>query len=178
MYDRLVSDEREQLLRMAADQRQAVRNALLGLTEEQARATPSASALSLAVVLKHLVQGEERAIGGRVAGRSPEGDPVAEWQSGFFLGPGDSVAALLARWNDVARQTEEVIRAEPTLDRVVPVSEEVRRWLAPGVLITVRWMVLHLIEESARHAGHADVIRESIDGKRARALAARAAAPG
>ena len=84
------------------------------------------------------------------------------------------MAALLARWEEVARQTEEVVRAEPGLDRVVPLSEEVRRWLPPGVVTTVRWMLLHLIEESARHAGHADVIRESIAGKGAWALAAEA----
>lgn len=176
MTDEPISDEREQLLRVLADQRRAVRNALHGLTEEQARSTPSASGLSLAVLVKHLLLGEDRAIGGRVGGRSAEGDPVAEWESGFTLGPEETVPALLDRWAQVARQTEEVVRAEPSLDRVVELPEGVRRWLDPGVVTTVRWMLLHQVEESARHAGHADVVRESIDGKGAWALAAEAAA--
>ena len=162
---RTAVDEREVLLRMVADQRRAVRNAVHGLTEEQARSAPSASQLSLSAVIKHLTQGERTAIAVRVGGRDVEDDPQAAWLAGFQVEPDESVPVLLDRWDDVARVTEEVIRAEPDLDRVVELAPEVRQWLPAGTVFTVRWLLLHLIEESARHAGHADIIRESIDGK-------------
>ena len=167
-------DEREVLLRMVADQRRGVRNAVHGLTDEQARSTPSASQLSLAAVIKHLIQGERTAITVRVGGRAEERDPQAEWMAGFQVEPDETVPVLLERWDAVALDTEEIIRAEPDLDRVVPLSEEVTRWLPEGTVFTVRWLLLHLIEEAARHAGHADIIRESIDGKGAWQLEAEA----
>jgi uncharacterized protein DUF664 len=174
-------DEREVLLRMLADQRTAVRNTLLGLTEEQARATPSASELSLSALVKHLTQGERANMAGRVGGRAAEADPQSEWMAGFTVAADETVEVLLGRWAEVARETEEVVRAEPDLDRVVPIAEDVARWMPAGTVFTVRWLVLHQIEEQARHAGHADVIRESIDGKGAWQLEAEAqgiAAPG
>lgn len=174
-------DEREVLLRVLAGQRAAVRNALLGLTEEQARATPSASALSLSALVKHLTQGERANVAGRVGGRAGETDPQADWMAGFTVAPHETVEVLLGRWADVARETEEVVRAERDLDRVLDLPDDVTRWMPAGTVFTVRWMLLHQIEEQARHAGHADVIRESIDGKGAWQLEAEAqgiAAPG
>ena len=170
------TDEREVLLRMLADQRAAVRNTLLGLTEEQARATPSASELSLSALVKHVTQGERANVAGRIGGRrhALESDPQAEWMAGFTVTAAETVPVLLDRWADVARETEEVVRAERDLDRVVPLADAVTRWMPPGTVPTVRWMVLHQIEEQARHAGHADVIRESIDGKGAWQLEAEA----
>ena len=171
---RTAVDEREVLLRMVADQRRAVRNAVHGLTEEQARSMPSASQLSLSAVIKHLTQGERTAVAVRIGGRAPETDPQGEWLAGFQVGPEETVPVLLERWAEVARITEDVVRAEADLDRAVELSEDVRRWLPADVDVTVRWLLLHLIEESARHAGHADIIRESIDGKGAWQLEAEA----
>ncbi len=167
-------DEREVLLRMIEDQRRAVRNAVRGLGEEQVRSTPSASQLSLAAVIKHLTQGERTAVAVRIGGRDVETDPQGEWLAGFQVGPGETVPVLLARWAEVARTTEEIVRAEPDLDRVVDLSPDIRRWLPSGVEFTVRWLLLHVFEELARHAGHADIIRESIDGATAYPLLAAA----
>ncbi|WP_448642028.1 mycothiol transferase [Geodermatophilus sp. URMC 63] len=173
-------DEREVLLRVLADQRTAVRTALLGLSEEQARATPSASSLSLAALVEHLTQGERAGIAGRVGGRPAAlaADPQADWLAGFDVAAEETVAVLLDRWMAVARETEEVVRAEPDLDRVVELSDDVARWMPADTVFEVRWMVLHQIEEQARHAGHADVLRESIDGASARQLAAEAQGAG
>ena len=60
------------------------------------------------------------------------------------------------------------------LQRPLDLSTETRRWLPTGVEFTVRWLLLHLVEEFARHAGHADIIRETIDGKGAWQLEAEA----
>jgi uncharacterized damage-inducible protein DinB len=171
---RAAVDEREVLLRMLDDQRRAVHNAARGLTEEQARSTPSASQLSLAAVIKHLAQGERTWTVVRMAGRDVEVDPQGEWMAGFQVSADETVPVLLAEWASVARATEEIVRAESELDRVVEIAADTRRWLPSGVDFTVRWVLLHLVEESARHAGHADIIRESIDGKGAWQLEAEA----
>ncbi|MSW65108.1 MAG: DUF664 domain-containing protein, partial [Actinobacteria bacterium] len=81
------------------------------------------------------------------------------------------VASLLARWDVVAGRTEQVVRAEADLGRPVPLSAETRQYVAADVEPTVRWVLLHLVEELARHAGHADVVRETVDGKGAQELA-------
>ncbi|MGY1698717.1 mycothiol transferase [Geodermatophilus sp. SYSU D00766] len=169
-------DERDLLLGLLAGQRSALRNALHGLTEEQARATPSASALSLSALVKHVAQGERAHVAGLV-GRRPhalEADPQSGWMAGFTLTPEETVPVLLGRYGEVARETEEVVRAERDLDRVVDVPDGVARWLPWGTVTTVRLLLLHQVEEQARHAGHADVIRESIDGKGAWQLEAEA----
>ncbi|WP_225234119.1 DinB family protein [Klenkia terrae] len=163
-------DEHELWLRSIADQRAAFRAAVSGLTEEQARAVPSASALSLAVLVKHAVWGEDTWVGARVGGGVPDEGP-AGWVAGFELTPEDTVASLLARWDVVAGRTEQVVRAEPDLGRPVPLSAETRQYVAADVEPTVRWVLLHLVEELARHAGHADVVRETVDGKGAQELA-------
>ena len=163
-------DEHELWVRSIADQRAAFRAALSELGEEQARAMPSASALSLAALVKHAIWGEDTWIGARVGDAVPDEGP-AGWVAGFELTAEDTVPALLARWEEVAARTERVVRAEPDLARPVPLSAETRQYVAADVEPTVRWVLLHVVAELARHAGHADVVRESIDGKGAWELA-------
>lgn len=155
--------ESELLLTFLAGQRAAFRAIVDGLDETQVRAAPSASSMSLAVLVKHAIDGEET-MGDRIAGAPPAPDPVARWQSGWVLTDEDTMAGLLARWDAVAARTAELLRAEADLDRVVPLPDSVRRWMPNDDDFTVRWLVLHEIEELARHAGHGDIIRESIDG--------------
>ncbi|QNG37207.1 DinB family protein [Geodermatophilaceae bacterium NBWT11] len=162
--------EHELWLRSIAEQRAAFRGAVSGLTEEQARSVPSASGLSLAALVKHAVWAEDTWVGARVGGVVPDEGP-AGWVAGFELTAEDTVPALLARWDAAAVRTEQVVRAEPDLDRPVPLSAETRQYVDPTAEPTVRWVLLHLVEELARHAGHADVVRESIDGKGAADLA-------
>jgi hypothetical protein len=79
----------------------------------------------------------------------------------------ETVDTLLARFDDAQRATEAAVAAETDLDRDVDLPADVAQWMAPGVVFTVRYMLLHQIEELARHAGHADIIRHSLDGARA-----------
>jgi hypothetical protein len=76
-------------------------------------------------------------------------------ESDFRVGPDETVEILIARYDEqIARSRE--IAARKQLDDVVP---------HPGLgEVTVRWIVVHMIEETARHAGHADILREQIDG--------------
>ncbi|MFE7419589.1 DinB family protein [Rhodococcus sp. NPDC057529] len=167
-----ISDERGLLLLMLDNQRTAFRNAVSGLTEEQIRSVPSASEMSLASVLKHVIDGEE-AMTARITGtpRSVGDDPVAAWMAAWNVAEDETVDVLLARFDAAQRATEAAVAAETDLDRDVDLPADVAQWMASGVVFTVRYMLLHQIEELARHAGHADVIRQSLDGARADTLA-------
>ncbi|MXM66300.1 DUF664 domain-containing protein [Streptomyces sp. HUCO-GS316] len=164
-------DERGALLSFLAEQRGGVRRALLGLTEEQAASKPSASDLSLSGLLKHVAEVEQ----GWVA--RAKGEPPAvhrdesTWQECFVLVEGESVEQQLAYWEKVAAETEAYVRSVPSLDDTFPLPND--PWFPPDERVSVRWLVLHLIRETARHAGHADIIRESLDGKTAFELVAQ-----
>lgn len=155
--------ENEMLVSFLAGQREALRNAVAGLTEEQARSVPSASKLSLAVLIKHAINGE-MTMTDRIAGTVPDEEPVARWASGWQLNDDETLEVLLGRWAEVSKRTNAVLAAERDLNREVPIPPAAARWLPSSFDYTVRWLVLHEIEELARHAGHADIIRESIDG--------------
>ncbi|MFD5387227.1 DinB family protein [Streptomyces sp. NPDC127074] len=157
------NDERGALLAYLDAQRGGIRRSVHGLTEEQARSTPSASALSLAGLLKHVVTGERgwlRVLQGKAPGNAK--DQMAEWEHTFEPTEDETVEAMLALYDEVARETEEAVRALPSLDTTF---EAIRLPWDEGGTRTWRWAILHLIEELARHAGHADIIRETIDGK-------------
>ena len=87
-----------------------------------------------------------------------------EYEAGFRLEPGETVADILALHRQAARETDEIVAGIADLGRPVRVPRDAP-WFPPDVEAwSVRWVLLHLIEETARHAGHADIIRESIDG--------------
>ncbi|MGP3952102.1 DinB family protein [Streptomyces sp. 7N604] len=165
-------DERGALLAFLEAQRGGVRRTLLGLTDEQAAQKPSASELSLSGLLKHVAETELGWL--RRAQQRPSEVARTEetWADSFRLVEGESVAGTLAFWDKTARETEEWIRSVPSLDDTFPLPEA--PWFPPASRVSMRWLVLHLIEETARHAGHADIIRESLDGKTAFALVAEA----
>jgi len=159
-------DERTALLAYLDAQRGGIRRAVHGLTEEQARSAPSASALSLAGLIKHVTQAEVgwiRKGQGHAEGRLSK-DALAEFEAGFTPTADETVPVLLERYEAVARATDEAVLALSSMDETF---ESPRYPWDEGGTRTWRWLVLHLIEEVARHAGHADVIRETIDGKNA-----------
>ena len=160
-----LTDERALLLSYVAHQRQGVRYAAYGLTDEQARLAPLASSLSIGGLLKHLADMERGWID-MVLQRRPGSreERQASYGDNFRLEPGDTLAGLLARYAEVAVETESVISGISDLDEAVPVPKGVPWFPADVDAWSVRWVLLHLVEETARHAGHADIIRESIDG--------------
>jgi uncharacterized damage-inducible protein DinB len=157
---RPVTDERDALLAYLAQQRHALRVTVHGLSREQATATPTVSACSIAGLIKHAAWTERawmvETVGQReVAGR--------DYEAEFRLADGESVASVLALYDEVAAETEAIVAAIPDLGQPVPVPDA--PWFPKDVEAwSVRWVLLHLIEETARHGGHADIIRETIDG--------------
>jgi uncharacterized damage-inducible protein DinB len=165
-----VADEREGLLAFLAQQRYVVRVAAHRLTEDQARATPSASALSVGGLVKHLAE-VERGWMDTVLQRSRGSEEA--YNDSFRLGPDETLAEVLADYERAGQETEEIIAGIADLGQAVPVPPapwfpaDIKEW-------SVRWVLLHLIEETARHAGHADIVREHVDGATAYNLMAAA----
>jgi uncharacterized damage-inducible protein DinB len=166
-----VADEREGLLAYLAQQRRIIRLAAHGLTDEQARATPTVSTLSVGGLIKH-VGHVERGWIDIVLQRSEQSD--GDYEANFRLAPDETLAGVLERYEEVAARTEEVVASIADLGQAVPVPKGVP-WFPDDVEAwSVRWVLLHLVEETARHAGHADIVRESIDGATAYPLMAAA----
>jgi uncharacterized damage-inducible protein DinB len=151
------TDERAALLTFLQNQREALIAAVHGLSDADAGKTTTASALSVLALLRHANRTERRWVLAALDGRTLPGEwPPTDWSAEFVLDPEDTIAAHLDAYRDTARRTEDVVNALPSLD--VPCQmTQAAQWNA-------RWVLLHLIEETARHAGHADIIRESLDG--------------
>lgn len=168
-----VADERDGLLAFLAQQRYVLRLAAHGLTDDQARVVPATSALSVGGLIKHTASTERGWID-LMLQREGDGGGEEDYLADFRLGPDETLADVFALYADVARETEEAVAGVPDLGRPVPVPKGVP-WFPQDVdAWSVRWVLLHLIEETARHAGHADIIREEIDGATAMSLMAAA----
>jgi hypothetical protein len=87
---------------------------------------------------------------------------MGDWMSAFQMLPGETLAGLLADYDLCAEQTAEVVAGLPDLDASQPLPEA--PWFEPGARWSARRVLLHVIAEIAQHAGHADIIRESLDG--------------
>jgi hypothetical protein len=162
---RPVGDERDALQTFLEHERHVLVIAAYGLTDDQAWSTPTASELSIAGLLEH-VTSTERTWAAMVAGVPHGGDTDPKPAT---------LDALVADYATASAATDAVIDGVDDLDRIVRVPEGTR-WAPPDIEWSVRWVLLHLIHETARHAGHADIIRESID--RATALPLMATVEG
>ncbi|MFJ8661053.1 DinB family protein [Streptomyces sp. NPDC093795] len=157
------SDERGTLLDFVETQRDALRRSLVGLTEEQAASRPSVSELSLSGLVKHVAEMELNWL--RMAQQQPNERQrdQGNWGDSFRLVDGETIPELLVFWEGVVKETVEFARSVPSLDDTFPLPPA--PWFPKDGRVSMRWMLLHLVEEMARHAGHADIIRESLDGK-------------
>ncbi|MEW1657027.1 DinB family protein [Streptomyces sp. NPDC093707] len=164
-------DERGALLAFLEAQRGGLRRAALGLTDEQTKQRPSAGELSVGGLIKHVAEVEQRWVELAQGREHAVPRDQSNWHLGFQLQDGESVAGMLEFWEGVAAETEKFVRAVPSLDDTFPLPEA--PWFPKDGRQSMRWLLLHLIEESARHAGHADIVRESLDGKTAFELVAQ-----
>ena len=166
----IVGDERD-ALRVFVEYHQSSYPALaFGLTDDQARAKPTVSALSIGGLIKHAT-GVQRGWMERVqaAPAFPPQDTrsfdeiVAAYHDEYVMGEGETLAELLDEFKAQNAETLRILAATD-LDTPVPVPPDVP-WFPKDIdNWTVRWVIHHLINELARHAGQGDIIRESIDG--------------
>ncbi|MEV6441873.1 DinB family protein [Amycolatopsis sp. NPDC051716] len=172
---RPVADERDGLLSFLEQQRYVLRLAAHGLTDEQARLASTKSTLSVGGLIKHVAATEYSWMDTVLqVPQKPFGEAVGEWEAAHRLGEDETLEGALARYDEVAARTAEVIAGIADLGQAVPVPKGVP-WFPQDVEAwSVRWVLLHLIQETARHAGHADIVREHIDGGTAIPLMAAA----
>jgi Protein of unknown function (DUF664) len=161
--------ERADLLASLAKHRDFLRFTTRGLSDEQARQRTTASELCLGGLIKHVASVEEGWAAFITEGASAMGDASAmteaDWQrraDEFRLLPGETLAGVLGRYAEVARRTDELVASLPDLDAGHPLP--VAPWFEPGGWWSARLVLLHIIAETAQHAGHADIIRECLDG--------------
>jgi uncharacterized damage-inducible protein DinB len=166
----IVGDERDSLRVFLAYHQSSYLALAFGLSDDQARSTPTVSALSIGGLMKHAT-GVQRSWMER-AEAAPDFPPqdtrpfeeiVATYQDEYVMREDETLTELL---NKFTAQNAETLRIldSADLDTAVPVPQDVP-WFPKDINNwTVRWVIHHLINELARHAGQADIIRESIDG--------------
>ncbi|MCP2288920.1 DinB family protein [Nocardia amikacinitolerans] len=176
--------ERADLLAELAAARLALTTTTRGLTDEQAGERPTVSALCLGGLIKHVAAIEEEWLRFVVEGPSamrydlPDGVTWADFMAGtarefpqwaidhqnrFTVQPGETLSAILTRYEQVAARSAEIIASVPDLSATHPLPEA--PWNEPGAVRSVRRVLLHVIAETAQHAGHADILRETLDGQ-------------
>jgi hypothetical protein len=160
------SQERADLLETLTTHRSFLRQTVQGLTDEQAARRTTTSELCLGGLIKHVSSVEqgwadfiER---GPVAIGPADQEAMDAHSAGFRMLAGDTVASLLDAYDQVARRTDNLVAVLSSLDASHPLPEA--PWFEPGAQWSARRVILHILAETAQHAGHADIIRESLDG--------------
>jgi hypothetical protein len=164
-----VTGERADLLAMLAERRHFLRFTTKDLTDDQARQRTTASELCLGGLIKHVTAVEDGWANFIVNGPSALGgvadmteEDYAKRGEEFRLLPGETLAGVLDAYAGVAARTDALVASLPDLDASHPLPEA--PWFKPGARWSARTALLHIIGETAQHAGHADIIRESLDG--------------
>jgi uncharacterized damage-inducible protein DinB len=161
-----VADERADLVAALAKQRYFQRHTVRDLSDEQARQRTTVSELTLGGLIKHVTFTERQwarfiTEGPEAMAMSGEGSAAA-WADGFRMLDAETLADVLEDYDEVARQTDELVLKLPDLDASHPLPPA--PWFEPGAHWSARRVLLHIIAETAQHCGHADIIRESLDG--------------
>lgn len=149
-------------------QRDIIRAKTRGMSAEQLARPHPTSTMTLGGLLRHLTFVEYQWSVRVLAGLPPEepwtsaasDDEGWDWR----WDAGDDPAVLRQAWEAACARTDDLIRANPDLDAPVAVQPFIAHD-GPDAWVTRRYAVLHLIEEVARHAGHADLLAEEIDGR-------------
>lgn len=159
--------EQTDILDTLGKHRQFLIHTVGGLTDEQAALTPTASELCVGGLVKHVARMESRwaefLVHGPASMEMTEASYAAHFES-FRMLPGETVAGILAGYAEVAARTDELVASLPSLDDGHPLPEA--PWFPPNTVWSARRVFLHIVAETAQHAGHADIIRETIDGQK------------
>jgi uncharacterized damage-inducible protein DinB len=168
------TDEHDLLLGYVAQQREVLRLTAYGLTDDQAReAAATPSPLSVGGLVKHVTFVEGNWLD-MVLERDRPAGAEDDYADAFTMRADETLADVLAASVARGEETEQVVRAIPDLGRPVPVPPGVPWYPQDLDAWSVRWVLMHLVAEIARHAGHADMIREAVDGATAFPLMAAA----
>jgi hypothetical protein len=170
-----MTTERADILEALQKHRDLFRFTVQGLTDEQASTRTTASELTLGGLVKHVAATEkewarfvtegprEDAIDWAAIDWSNPPAEVAAYADGFRLVEGETLAGALEEYAAVATATDALVESVD-LDASHPLPQA--PWFTPGARWSARRVFLHLVAETAQHAGHADIIRESLDGQK------------
>lgn len=162
-----LTSERADLLNMLRKHRFFLRNTARDLTDEQAAARSTVSELCIGGLIKHVALTEASWVdfieNGPRHGEPTEAD-YTEHALGFRMLDGETLPVLLDRYDEVAARTDELVATLPDLELSHPLPPA--PWFAPGEKWSARRVFMHIIAETAQHAGHADILRETIDGQK------------
>jgi hypothetical protein len=161
-----LTGERADLVQSLDRHRGFFRHTVRGLTDEQATQRTTASELTLAGLIKHVAHTEAKWADFAQRGAAAfdmSNWSVEAWKAEWSLQPGETLASVLAEYEEIARRTDELVA---TLDLDVSYALPQAPWFEPGAQWSVRRTVLHILAETAQHAGHADILRESLDGQK------------
>jgi len=160
------SSERSDLLETLTQHRGFLCQTTRGLSDEQARLRTTASQLCLGGIIKHLTRVEDVwadfILRGPAANGPMDENTFKAHTESFVMEEDESLEGLLADYQKAAMRTDELAESVSSLDDSHPLPE--RPWFEPGARWSARRVLLHLIAETSQHSGHADIIRESIDG--------------
>ena len=170
-----LSRERRDLLETLRAHRRFLRQTANGLTDEQARERSTVSALTVGGLIRHVADVEGGWAGFMTGAGLPGSDAAVDWSnpdpavleayaSGFTLPAEMTLSDALADYDSVASATDELVATLPDLDTEYPLPPA--PWFTPGATRSVRRTIMHIVAETAQHAGHADIIREAIDGQK------------
>jgi len=165
--------ERTDLLDVLRQHRWFLTYTVQGLTDEQATTRTTASELTLAGIIHHVAETEAQWTDFITHGPAAMTARIASWmdpesaedpRSRFRLREGETLADVLSEYAEIAARTDELVQTLPSLD--VDHELPAAPWFRPGTRWSARAVLLHLIAETSQHSGHADIIRESLDGQR------------
>ncbi|WP_309246000.1 DinB family protein [Verrucosispora sioxanthis] len=159
--------ERADLLQALRQHRFFLRNTARGLTDQQAAERSTVSELCVGGVIKHVAHTERDWVdfilnGPTAMGSSDDPGAYERHTQSFQMLPGETLDGILAAYDEVARRTDELVVTLADLDAGQPLPEA--PWFEPSARWSARRVLLHIIAETSQHAGHADILREAIDG--------------
>jgi hypothetical protein len=162
--------EHRDLLDTLAKHRWFLRYTARDLTDEQAARRTTPSELCIGGLIKHVADVEARWVafmlgdGEAITGGTFDDAAAEAWAKRFTMSDGETLPGLLQRYEEVARSTDEAVATVADLDATRPLPAA--PWFEPGARWSARRVLLHVIAETAQHAGHADIIREALDGSK------------
>jgi len=164
-----LDQERVDIVEALRAHRNFLRYTVQGLTDEQAARRTTVSELCLGGLIKHV--SEVEANWARFIVEGPTAMPtgydeavMAAHAASFRMLDGETLDALLAAYGEVATRTDQLVATLPSLDLSHPLPSA--PWFPPNARRSARRVFMHILAETAQHAGHADILREALDGQK------------
>ena len=160
--------ERADIIETLQAHRRFLRYTVSGLDDEAAARRTTVSELCLGGLIKHVADVEDSWVRFILEGPSAMAgfgeEAMAQHAASFRMLEGETLTGLLAHYEAVAARTDELVATIPSLDLSHPLPDA--PWFPPGTRRSARRVFIHIVAETAQHAGHADIIREALDGQK------------